>query len=162
TPAERERTLTGMVRVSASAVLRHDSADDVPAARPFREAGFDSLTAVELRDRLASATGLRLPVTLVFDHPTPAALARHLLGLLTPEPAAPGGDLPTPGELDRLDAALSALADDDVARVRVVMRLEALLARQRTTAVAADLFARLGTASNDELFDLVDRDLGVN
>ncbi len=155
---ERERAVVELVRTHAAVVLQHESPEDVPAGKAFRDFGFDSLTAVELRNRLASAAGLTLPVTLVFDQPTPVALARYLLTRLEPEPA--GDDLPTLDELDRLDAALSARADDDLTRVRVVMRLEALLAKQRGQS-GDDLLTRLGAASNDELFDLVDRDLGV-
>jgi acyl transferase domain-containing protein/acyl carrier protein len=91
-PAERAEALLGLVRQCAATALGYGAADDIPATRPFRDLGLDSLTAVEMRNLLAGATDLRLPATLAFDYPNPTALAAHLGELLTgaaPDVAAP-------------------------------------------------------------------------
>ncbi|MGW0642026.1 SDR family NAD(P)-dependent oxidoreductase [Streptomyces badius] len=80
---ERHTAVAALVRAHTAAVLDYASAEEIDADLEFHRLGFDSLTAIELRNALDSATGLRLPATLIFDHPTPTALAAHLLDALT-------------------------------------------------------------------------------
>jgi acyl transferase domain-containing protein/NADPH:quinone reductase-like Zn-dependent oxidoreductase/acyl carrier protein len=120
--------LAELVREQAALVLGHGSAEDIPADQAFKELGFDSLTAIELRNRLAPETGRRLSATLVFDHPTPAALAAHLRDLLlgsSPE------KVPAP-------VTRAAVTGDDIAIVSMACRFPG------------------GVASPDDLWRLVD------
>ncbi|MFJ6655268.1 SDR family NAD(P)-dependent oxidoreductase [Streptomyces sp. NPDC091377] len=87
--AERYGELLTLVRGHTAAVLAHTSADAIDPEQAFRDIGFDSLTAVELRNRLNTATGLRLPTTITFEHPTPQDLARHLTERLEAPQAGP-------------------------------------------------------------------------
>jgi len=107
---ERDRVLTDLIRGHASAVLGYASADAIDPGRAFRDMGFDSLIAVELRDRLNTATGLRLPSTVVFDYPSAAALARQVARLLLGGAEAPSA------------APVVAVADEPVAVVAMSCR----------------------------------------
>ncbi|MGW2788154.1 type I polyketide synthase, partial [Streptomyces populi] len=89
-PAEqRKQKLAETVAAHVAAVLGHTSGDALSVEKSFKELGFDSLTGVDLRNRLGEATGLRLPATLVFDHPTPAAVAAFVQERLLGSGAAP-------------------------------------------------------------------------
>nr|ARS01475.1 NcmAIII [Saccharothrix syringae] len=151
-PAEAERVVLGLVRAHAAAVLGHAGPDAVEPTRPFRELGFDSLTAVELRGRLAAATGLRLPATLVFDHPTPRDVARFLRGRLAPATAR--GDA-----VDQVEELLFG-PDGEAERERTAARLRALLWRWDGLPGAGEVDDDLAGADDDEIFDLIDAELG--
>ncbi|MDB1090413.1 type I polyketide synthase, partial [Streptomyces sp. ACA25] len=104
---ERNRAVLDLVRRETAAVLGYS--EPVDGERPFKDLGVDSLTAVEVRNRVAEAIGLSLPATLVFDHPTPSAAARHLLTLL-------GGDEAQPV------VTTAALSDEPIAIVGMACR----------------------------------------
>ncbi len=156
---ERFATVLEVVLTHVADVLGHPDVHSVDPTHAFTELGFDSLTAVELRNRLGGAVGLRLPATLIFDFPTPHALATQLLAEL--------GASATPtvtAELERLEHALAVtdLGDDD--RAEVAARLRSLLAAYGDGtgdgATAADVTDAIEDASDDELFDFIDNELG--
>jgi hypothetical protein len=155
-PEEQEELLLGLVRSTVATVLRHRGEDSVAAEVAFKDQGFDSLTSIDLRNRLNSATGLTLPVTVVFDHPTPIALIRHLRAELVGH-----GEPAIESELDRLEYAIAAMDRHGDRRSAVRTRLEALLRKldddQETGPVsAAEL---LESASDEEVFDFIDNEL---
>ncbi|GAB3897547.1 hypothetical protein GCM10029964_080590 [Kibdelosporangium lantanae] len=102
-PEDRAPALLAVVRTEAAAVLAHATAESVADESAFTHLGFDSLTAVELRNRLSEITGVRLPATLLFDYPTPVAVADRLLTLLAPN-----------AEDDVLRRALASVSPDQL------------------------------------------------
>ncbi|WP_420115778.1 SDR family NAD(P)-dependent oxidoreductase, partial [Micromonospora sp.] len=129
--AECDQLLIELVRQTAAAVLGHTSAAQVPAQAKFKDLGFDSLSSVELRNRLNAATGVRLSATMVFEHPTPTAVAAYLRDeLLGARPAVTDAPPPT----------RTATDDDHIAIVGMACRLPG------------------GVGSPDELWELLTTD----
>ncbi|MFF4419128.1 type I polyketide synthase [Streptosporangium sp. NPDC001559] len=157
--AEGRQTIRRLVRGEVAAVLGYGSASEVEDHRGFRDQGFSSLSAVELRNRLSRLTGTALPSSLVFDYPTPEALVEHLHGVLVPEPEPPLAVALT--KLDELEGLLAEVAVPEPDRQAAVSRLLRLLEGPRpeeTTAGSGDLSA----VSDDELISFISNELGIS
>ncbi|GAA1934699.1 hypothetical protein GCM10009738_03230 [Kitasatospora viridis] len=166
-PAEREQEVLQIVRSAVAVVLGHAGPGDVDPQRAFRDMGIDSLTALELRNRLSAETGLSLPATLVFDYPTPAAVA----GYLRPELVADGetGTAPMIAELNQVESRLLKLAAscETPDGITAILRgmLEKWMAAQGGvqsqdesdgTSIAFD------SATPDEVFDFLDKEFRLH
>jgi acyl carrier protein len=147
------QVLTSLVQTAAATVLGHSSSDSIEGDRSFSDLGFDSLTSLEMRQQLNALTGLRLPATLLFDCPTPAILAEYLRAK-----AVDGGEAGSPvlEELGKLEDLLSSMARDDERRAEIAVRLASIAQTFHAEPVSDYEFE---TATNDEMFDLVEQEL---
>ncbi|BCJ69234.1 hypothetical protein Prubr_62550 [Polymorphospora rubra] len=159
--AARDEVLVDLVTRQAATVLGHTDTGQLSPARAFREVGFDSMTAVELRNRLRAATGVTLPASVVFDFPTPLALARHLRGLVVS-----GGENATAGlltELEKVDGLFTAGAPDPLTRQKLLVQMQAFIARwgdDRSEPESEPVTQSLHDASDAEIFEFIHRELG--
>ncbi len=160
--SERAGVVLDLVRAQAALVLGHSSPEMVDVQATFKDLGFDSLAAVEFRNRLNTATRIRLSATLVFDYPTPYALAGHLTDHLTQEGTASHAFRV---EFDRVERVLSSISPNAAEQSEIKWRLETLLSKWMEQSDEADLVGsgeEIDSATDEEMFDLIDRDLGVS
>ncbi|MBZ6107982.1 SDR family NAD(P)-dependent oxidoreductase, partial [Streptomyces olivaceus] len=165
--AEQDELLLDLVRTHIATALGHAAGEAIDPHRALKELGFDSLIAVDFRNRLGTATGLRLPATLAFNHPSAAAVATYLKERLG-ERGAPDGSAVL-AELDRIESALRTASESS--RQVFTERLRKLLdqhaedsQRSGDSAVDAASDARakdLTSATDDEMFHLIDNELGI-
>ncbi|BBB02225.1 putative modular polyketide synthase [Actinacidiphila reveromycinica] len=166
--ADQERFLTGLVRGEAAPILGHDTSGGIEAGRAFSDLGFDSIAAVKLRNRLSAVTGLSLPTTVLFEHPTPAALGAHLRAELEREAAAaapPHSAESADEAIDRLEALLAASAagTEDAESARIAARLESVTAKWQQARGAADAVAdQLAASTDDEVFHFIGKEFGIS
>ncbi len=158
-PHERQERLAQLVRGRVAEVVGQESGDAIAMDRPFADLGFDSLMAVELRGALETATRLRLPATLIFDRPSPAALCDYLAAELLPDDVS-GPDVVF-AEIDRLEAVLTQIGPQHAHGAQIRSRLRALLGSWELSPRGDDAAEEaLAAADFEEVFSIIDDELG--
>jgi NADPH:quinone reductase-like Zn-dependent oxidoreductase/NAD(P)-dependent dehydrogenase (short-subunit alcohol dehydrogenase family)/acyl carrier protein len=152
--ADRSAVILDLVRQEVARTLGHPDPASVDVERGFLDMGLDSLTALELRNQLSATTGIRLTSTAVFDYPTPAVLARHLLDKVTGRAAAP-----VISELDRLDSLLSSLSLENDSNADARARLLSFV--RKWDSAGMPVSGSLQSATDEELFRALDGELGI-
>lgn len=163
TPPEQHRVLLDLVRTQVAVVLGHDEGSSaVEPTRAFKEAGFDSVTAVDLRNRLGKASGLHLPAAVVFDHANPKALAEHLWTQLCSDQDSSA--VPLADELGRLESLVAASSRSEIERTKITSRLQTMVTTLNAMLGEDDseVAEKLETATADDLFDLIDNEFGAD
>ncbi|WP_162272803.1 type I polyketide synthase [Nocardia lijiangensis] len=159
---ERIGLLTELITVEVAAVLGHDDTSDIGSERAFKDLGFDSLTAVELRNRLSRWAGIKLPAALVFDYPTVSALADRIDDMLIERGPSTSRAKSLSEEFETFAAAVLKESADSIERANVIARLEDLLLRSRAGQDFDEPIAdeqALAAASAEELFSIIDDEL---
>jgi len=160
TEAEQDTVLQQTVRTQTALVLGMTGPDAIDSSLPFKELGFDSLAAVELRNQLVMTCGVQLQATVLFSYPTPVALAAHLRSRMT---VAAADHIPVLTALDKLEAALAQLAATSEGRDQIAARLNAISTGFRGHAAdSVPVGLGLDATTDDEMFDLIDQELGIS
>ncbi|MET7426649.1 type I polyketide synthase [Dactylosporangium sp. NPDC005555] len=158
TGADQQRAVLDLVRTHVATVLTYDDPGAVDPGTPFKDLGFDSLTSVELRNRLSVAVDLNLPATIAFDYATPSALTDYLSGELIG--AAPDPALAAIVHLEALERTAKETDQASPAWQDVVARLRALLAGWTSTGQQSTVGEQIRESSVSEIFALIDREIG--
>jgi len=161
---EAGEVLRTVVCATVATVLGHGDPHAIDPQRAFSELGFDSLTAVESRNHLAQVTALRLPATIIFDYPTPAALASHLAELMVPRHDPRQLLL---AELDKLAGTLGSAQLTGDTKAEINRRLAEMLRTTADTGVdgqdgqtaAKEL---IESGSDDEVFEFIGQEFGIS
>ncbi|HXP99684.1 MAG TPA: beta-ketoacyl reductase, partial [Solirubrobacteraceae bacterium] len=156
--SERSRIALALTLAQVAAVLGYASAEAIDPKQAFKELGFDSLAAVELRNRLSVEIGLQLPATLAFDYPTSTAVAQLLLDELDRHQQGSAASLEE--EMAELEQRLSKIAAHEEQRSEVAARLGAFLSKLSEGPDSPPEDEDVRSATAEQVFDLIDRELG--
>ncbi|WP_406164082.1 type I polyketide synthase [Streptomyces canus] len=163
-PAEaQDRLLWEVVTGQITTVLGMASTEELIPTRPFRQLGFDSLTAVDLRNRLGAATGLKLPAALIFDHPTPQSIVDLLRSELVAQEVEPVAFVLD--EIGKLSESIAGIRLDGADRAHARRRLQALLSLwddEQDATETAEVVEGLQETSAEEIYEFIGQEFGIS
>ena len=162
--SDRAELIAGIVRDLTATVLGQEGPEEIDSGKAFSDLGFTSLTAIEFRNRLSYQTGLKVPISIVYDYPTLSTLAQYLLKSLIPEQPSPERSLL--GQLDAVEKMLPELSGEKSKRTEVIGRLQSILHKLNQPDETYEEIESTGTdlqeATDQELFDVLDGELGIS